>query len=492
MVVKVNYVCNSCGYESSKWYGRCPTCQNWNTFAEFRQEDKKTSRKLELRDVRFEKASEIKTSFKTRLSTGFEEFDRVLGGGIVPGSVVLLSGDPGIGKSTLLLQVALNVAGFSTVSHGDRLSPALKNRRNTPKNLTSRLNSPELRLDPRLTGQAQNRTDNKSSRNVFYITGEESTDQVRMRMARIINDKELIEKELFVISATNVDAITALLNKENPSLVIIDSIQTMESSDFPGFPGSMPQIRNATSSFISYAKKNGIPVFLVGHVTKEGIVAGPMLLSHMVDAVIYLEGEKLSETRIIRAFKNRFGDASEVGIFVMREKGLVEIKDASNYFVHENKPIPGSCVAVIMEGTRPILVEIQALVVSSNLSFPRRVINGLPDRRVELLLAVLQKHVKIPVDRMDVFVNIVGGIKVLENASDLAVCLAVISSFKNKSLHSFAAVSEVGLLGELRNVMNLDKRVIEAKKFGFKNVLTPKEYKSLNEVVYKLWQNNQN
>ena len=275
-----------------------------------------------------------------------------------------------------------------------------------------------------------------------------------------------------------------VLSKEKPTLVIIDSVQTMESKEFPGFPGSIPQIRNATSSFVSFAKKNQIPVFLVGHVTKEGIVAGPMLLSHMVDAVLYLEGEKLSETRILRAFKNRFGDATEVGIFIMKEKGLLEIKDASSYFMDKkNEKVPGSCIAVVMEGTRPMMVEVQALVVPSGLSFPRRVVNGISEKRVELLLAVIQKHVKIPVDRADVFVNVVGGMKILENASDLAVCLAVVSSFKNKPLGSTAAVSEIGLLGELRNVSNLEKRMSEARKFGFKNVLTFKDFKFLNEVI---------
>ncbi|OGH11760.1 MAG: DNA repair protein RadA [Candidatus Levybacteria bacterium RIFCSPHIGHO2_01_FULL_36_15] len=437
MASKLRFVCNVCGYESGKWYGRCPSCSNWNTFAQFKVEDKKRTSYAHSDEVAIslEKAYHIKTSSNSRVSTGFEEFDRVLGGGVVLGSVILLSGDPGIGKSTILLQLALNVS-------------------------------------------------NMASRKVLYITGEESSDQVKMRIERLINVKDLEKRNLFIISATNIDQVLEVLSKEKPTLVIIDSVQTMESKEFPGFPGSIPQIRNATSSFVSFAKKNQIPVFLVGHVTKEGIVAGPMLLSHMVDAVLYLEGEKLSETRILRAFKNRFGDATEVGIFIMKEKGLLEIKDASSYFMDKkNEKVPGSCIAVVMEGTRPMMVEVQALVVPSGLSFPRRVVNGISEKRVELLLAVIQKHVKIPVDRADVFVNVVGGMKILENASDLAVCLAVVSSFKNKPLGSTAAVSEIGLLGELRNVSNLEKRMSEARKFGFKNVLTFKDFKFLNEVI---------
>lgn len=437
-MVRTNYVCNVCGYETQKWYGRCPSCSNWNTFAEFRLEEKKGSGKisdLEEEKIIMERAYDIKTSGTNRISTGFDEFDRVLGGGIVLGSVVLLSGDPGIGKSTLLLQLALNISS----------------RKNTK---------------------------------VLYVTGEESADQIKMRMERLTDTKNLKEKNLFVVSATNIDNILGTLKKEKASLVIIDSIQTMESREFPGFPGSIPQIRNATSSFVSFAKRNQIPVFLVGHVTKEGIVAGPMLLSHMVDSVLYLEGEKLSETRILRAFKNRFGDSTEVGIFIMKEKGLLEIKDTASFFMDKkNEKVPGSCITVIMEGTRPIMVEIQSLVVPSSLSFPRRVVNGLNSNRVELLLAVIKKHIRLPVDRTDVFVNVVGGMKILENASDLAVCMSVVSSYKNKPLPSTVSISEVGLLGELRNVANLGKRVIEAKKFGFSNILTFKENRFLNEVI---------
>jgi DNA repair protein RadA/Sms len=263
----------------------------------------------------------------------------------------------------------------------------------------------------------------------------------------------------------------------------------MAADTLPGFPGSLPQIRHSTSRIVSYAKRNSVPVFLIGHVTKEGVVAGPMLLSHMVDCVLYLEGSATGETgtKILRSFKNRFGDTSEVGIFMMSERGLVEVGDTSNYFRDASrKAVPGSCLTVIMEGSRPIIVEIQALVVPSNLSFPRRVANGISERRLELLLAVIQKHLKIPVDRHDVFVNVVGGLKITETASDLAVCLAVLSSYKNRSMNGIVALAEVGLLSELKSVLNQSARIKEAKKLGYKNVATSDRFGYLSDIIKSL------
>jgi DNA repair protein RadA/Sms len=266
--------------------------------------------------------------------------------------------------------------------------------------------------------------------------------------------------------------------------LIVDSIQTVESEDANGFPGSIPQLRYSTQRLVNFAKKSHTPVFFIGHVTKEGTIAGPQLLAHMVDCVLYLEGESLTGTRILRSLKNRFGDTSEVGIFVMEEKGLVEITNVKDFFLGTSQDnVPGSCVTVVMEGSRPLLVEVQALTVPSNLAFPRRVAQGVSEKRIELLLAVLNRHGKISTDKYDVFVNIVGGLKLSETASDLAICLAIASSIKSVSLKSTVAIAEVGLLGETKSVINLDKRVKEAKKMGYKRVITFQEAAYLKKAL---------
>jgi len=433
------YVCSACGYEASKWYGKCPNCGNWNTFEEIKlsliaPKGKTTTSTYTSQP---QKLSDIADRTQSRVSTTFEEFDRVLGRGLVQGEVVLLSGDPGIGKSTLLLQLAM----------------ALSKRQN---------------------------------KSVLYVSGEESVDQIKLRALRI-STSNISEHDLYIVSSDNVDDVLQLVEKTKPSLLIVDSIQTMQSEQVGGFPGSLPQIRHATGQLVRLAKAYTIPTLLVGHVTKEGDVAGPMLLSHMVDCVLYLEGDRMIGTRILRAFKNRFGDVSEVGIFVMEEKGLVEVKDASSHFLDKNRPAsPGSCIAVVVEGTRPILVEVQALCVPSSLAFPRRVVNGIPQNRVELLLAVLQKSVRLPVDKMDVFVNVVGGFKIQENAADLAVSLAISSSLRGRALPQVAAIAEVGLLGELRNVLLFDRRISEAKKFGYKKIVNFPDFKTVSDVVKSL------
>jgi DNA repair protein RadA/Sms len=435
MAIKSAFVCEKCGYESSKWLGRCPECSTWNSFTEITvKEAPVKSKKLVQLATSASPVSlnKVKSVASTRLSTGFAEFDRVLGGGIVAGSAILLSGDPGVGKSTLLLELAINIAK--------------KNK-------------------------------------VLYITGEESESQVKLRAERI---SAKLSDNLFIFSNGDIEQVNAAAEKIKPALLIVDSIQTMSTEELAGFPGSLPQIRHATSRLVSYAKRNAVPVFLIGHVTKEGVVAGPMLLSHMVDCVLYLEGSDKAETgtKILRSFKNRFGDTSEVGIFAMEEKGLVEITDTSNYFRdNSNKTVPGSCLSVVMEGSRPIIVEIQALVVSSNLSFPRRVASGISDKRLELLLAVIQKHLKIPIDRHDVFVNVVGGLKITETASDLAVCLAVLSSYKNKSTGGLVAIGEVGLLSEIKSVLNQSARVKEAKKLGYKKIATNGPFSFLSDII---------
>jgi len=454
MAVKTAFICSNCGYESGKWYGRCPDCSSWNTLQEVIVQ--KISKNANIIDLGTSAAplriSEVKTSNFRRISTGFLEFDRVLGGrdescGIVPGSVILLSGDPGVGKSTLILEVALNIAGSSW----------------------------------RLAGRNLKNQEPKPKRQVLYITGEESENQIKLRAERIGKNKDM--ENLFIFSTGDIDLAIASCEKIAPDIVIVDSIQTMSSQSFPGFAGSLPQVRHATSRLVSYAKKKGTPIFIVGHVTKEGVVAGPMLLSHMVDCVLYFEGENLTGTRILRAFKNRFGDTSEVGIFNMEENGFSEV-DTSKFFMDQgNLKVPGSCLTVLMEGARPIIVEIQGLVVPSNLSFPRRVSNGFSSSRLELLLAVIQKHLKLPFERIDVFLNVVGGLRITETAADLAVCMACISSFKNKPLGSIIAVGEVGLLGEIKDVLNLKLRLKEAKKLGFKRTVSNENYKFLNDII---------
>jgi len=442
-MAKTKFVCESCGYETGKWYGKCPECNSWNTLTEVVLEDKKGqystfSSKTSLVP---QKIGAIKSIKEKRLYLHFEELNRVMGGsdlpsggGIVPGSVTLISGDPGVGKSTLLLQVALFLS--------------------------------------------------QEGKKVLYVTGEESETQVKMRAERIMGSEKLQKHELFITSTTDIDSVLVLAHSKRPDLLIIDSIQTMQTSGLSGFPGSIPQIRYCTSRLVALAKREQIPVIMIGHVTKEGMVAGPMLLSHMVDTVLYLEGELMTGTRILRSFKNRFGDTSEVGIFIMEEKGMVELKDASLFFTNKNnQSSPGSCLTVIMEGSRPLLIEIQALSVPSTLSFPRRVSTGISEKRLELLLAVIQKHAKISIERMDIFVNVVGGLKIQETASDLAVAMAIISSFKNMALKTSAFIAEIGLLGELKHVVNLEKRIKEANKFGAKNVITAKNAKSLSEAI---------
>ncbi len=435
------FVCNECGYESGKWYGKCPECAAWNSFTQVAQADVKATRSSSRTVIAPQNIGKIQSVAEKRTSTGYAEFDRVLGGrednvGMVPGAVMLLSGDPGVGKSTIMLQLALHLATLG--------------------------------------------------KTVVYVTGEESESQVKMRAERITSAKALGALPLFILATTDIDAAIESATQVNPDLVIIDSVQTMVSQELTGFAGSIPQIRYTTSRLVSFAKGKNIPVYLIGHVTKEGMVAGPMMLSHMVDTVLYLEGELLTGTRILRAFKNRFGDTSEVGIFLMEENGLVELSDAASFFVDKKDgTVPGSCITVVMEGSRPLLVEIQALVVPSNLAYPRRVANGIAEKRLELLLAVLQKHARVPVDRMDIFVNVVGGLKIQEPAVDLAVCLAIASSHRGKSLKSTVAIAEVGLLGEIKHVVNLEKRIKEAQKFGFKRVVSAKDGQFLNSIVQK-------
>ncbi len=454
---QISFVCQECGYDSPQWLGKCPECGNWNTFKEFKTQNAKvkngqgTLSRIGSREVpKPEPLRQVSLSPKDRTSSGFTEMDTVLGGGIVAGSATLLAGDPGIGKSTLLLQLCLNLANG------------------------------KWDMD---NGQDAGEKKSPIARTVLYVSGEESKDQVAMRAMRLLANQDLPEN-LLLLSLTDVDQIVQIIEETKPDFVVIDSIQTVESESAGGLSGSVSQIRYATSSFIRVAKTLNIPVVLVGHVTKEGMVAGPMVLSHMVDVVLFLEGEKLTKTRILRSLKNRFGPVDEVGIFLMEGEGMVEVRNPEQIFLSsEQQNVPGSVLVVIMEGTRPFLIEIQALVVYSKFPMPRRVASGIDNRRLELLLAVLQKHAKLPLENCDVFVNIAGGIKVQDPAVDLGVCLAVYSSLKNKALGKTVGIAEVGLLGELRKVSMLEKRLREANKLGFKTVITAQENKTLMDVL---------
>ncbi len=434
---ETSFVCQECGYDTPKFLGKCPECGMWNTLKEIKvgpvlKSSSTFSSSTE--PFKVKKLSEILQEDMKRSLTGFSEMDNVLGGGIVPGSVILLAGDPGVGKSTLLLQMALNLSS--------------------------------------------------KGKNVLYVSGEESEQQIKLRAIRLT--KNMKNDSLFLASLTNTDEIVSLIEREKPALVIIDSIQTMESENLTGLSGSVGQIRYGAGQFIRAAKTLNIPTILVGHVTKEGMVAGPMVLSHMVDTVLFLEGEKNTGTRILRSLKNRFGPVDEVGIFAMQEGGMEEVLNPEHLFLNKGNNAPGSVLVANMEGTRAFLVEIQALLVFSKLPMPRRVSAGFDYKRLELLLAVLQKHARLPVEQMDVFVNVAGGLKINDPGCDLGVCLAILSSIKNVNLSRVVGIAEVGLLGELRTPPFLEKRIKEAKKLGFTKIITPKDYKTIDEVVRML------
>lgn len=426
------FFCQSCGNETSKWSGQCPACKEWNTLTE-ELVQKSSSVKSVKRAAEAEpmKLSGIQTSETDRTHTDIQELDRVLGGGIVQGSLILVGGDPGIGKSTLLLQVCKKL------------------------------------------------TDQK--RKVLYISGEESLQQIKLRAKRIgeINDF------LLLLCETNLEIIQEVIKKINPEVVIIDSIQTMYREEISSSPGSVSQVRESTSLFMQIAKGLGITIFLVGHVTKEGVVAGPRVLEHMVDTVLYFEGDRHAAYRILRGVKNRFGSTNEIGVFEMRETGLEEVSNPSEFMLN-GKPegASGSVVACSMEGTRPILIEIQALVCQSNLAMPRRTAAGTDYNRVNLLMAVLEKRLGLHLSACDAYVNIAGGIKMNEPAIDLGIVLAVVSSYKDRPIdEKTITFGEVGLSGEVRAVSMPEQRVQEAKKLGFNTVIMPKvSLKSVEKI----------
>ncbi len=421
---KTVFFCKECGFESSKWVGQCPGCKAWNTFTEEPVVKKSASSMAVTKGLKRaepESLSQVLTEDSERKLTGIEEFDRVLGGGIVKGSLVLVGGDPGIGKSTLLLQVC--------------------------KQLVER--------------------DTK----VLYISGEESLRQIKMRAERLGSFKG----DLLLLAETNLDLITDTITRVMPQVMVVDSIQTMFREEITAAPGSVSQVRETTGALMHIAKGMGITVFIVGHVTKEGVVAGPRVLEHMVDTVLYFEGENTASYRILRAVKNRFGSTNEIGVFEMKNSGLSEVTNPSEYML-KGKPEdePGSVIAASMEGTRTILVEVQALVCQTNFNMPRRTAAGTDYNRVNLLMAVIEKRLGIQLSFCDAYINVAGGMRINEPALDLAIVLAILSSYKNKALSSRTiAFGEVGLTGEVRAVNLAEQRVADAAKLGYEVCILP-------------------
>ena len=428
---KTAFFCQNCGYESAKWMGQCPACREWNTFVEEPTASKTSAGNQGIgshsaagrKPVHL---TEISTGKEERIPTGIGELDRVLGGGIVPGSLPLVGGDQGIGKSTLLIQVCRNLA--------------------------------------------------MSGNSVLYISGEESLRQIKLRAERIGEFNENLQ----LLCETNLETIREVIERKKPDMVVIDSIQTMFHEDISSAPGSVSQVRESTNILMQIAKGQGVSIFIVGHVTKEGNVAGPRVLEHMVDTVLYFEGDRHASYRILRAVKNRFGSTNEIGVFDMRNTGLEEVKNPSDFMLYGKPNVTsGSIVACSMEGTRPILVEIQALVCQSNFGIPRRTAVGTDFNRVNLLMAVLEKKVGIHLAACDAYVNIAGGMKMTEPAIDLGISLAVVSSCKDIIIpDSMIAFGEVGLSGEVRAVSMAGQRVAEAKKLGFDTVILPEVCKS--------------
>jgi DNA repair protein RadA/Sms len=431
--IKTVFFCQSCGYESSKWMGQCPGCKQWNTFVEetVKPAAKATgaAKSSAIGGGQYTKPqtlSEIVMTNEDRFDTHIEELNRVLGGGLVKGSLILVGGDPGIGKSTLLLQVAGNLSG--------------------------------------------------DKREILYISGEESLRQIKLRANRIGEFSDTLK----FMCETNLSNIEEAITKDKPEVIIIDSIQTMFNEEVSSAPGSVSQVRESTSVLLRIAKSMNISIFIVGHVTKEGQVAGPRVLEHMVDTVLYFEGDRHASYRILRAVKNRFGSTNEIGVFEMQEKGLMEVTNPSEFML-DGRPVDasGSIVTCSVEGTRPILIEVQALVCRTNFGFPRRQANGTDYNRVNLLMAVLEKRIGLQMADYDAYVNLAGGMKIAEPSLDLGICLAIISSFKNKPVSADTiAFGEVGLSGEVRSVNMAEARVQEAKKLGFKTCIVPKALES--------------
>ena len=424
------FVCSSCGNESAKWLGKCPACNEWNTYYEEKVVKEKSTGNKFLAKAETLKLKEVETNKYERYKTGYEELDRVLGGGLVQGSLVLIGGEPGIGKSTLILQICDKV----------------------------KVDGP-----------------------ILYVSGEESGSQIKMRADRLKIDNE----NIYFLGETSMQLIDESIEKIKPGLVIIDSIQTIYSDDITAAPGSVSQVREVTSKIMMTCKKQNITTIIIGHVTKDGNIAGPRVLEHMVDTVLYIEGERYFSYRVLRGVKNRFGSTNEVGLFEMREEGMVEIDNPSDIMISDRDGNPsGSVIVATLEGTRTMLIEVQALVTPTAFGMARRTGIGVEFNRLVLLLAVLEKKAFLPLSNQDAYVNVVSGIKLDEPAADLAIALAVASSFKNVSISKdLVAIGEVGLTGEIRSVSSIEKRVKEAERMGFSQCLVPES--SRKQIKYK-------
>ncbi|MCI8655426.1 MAG: DNA repair protein RadA [Clostridia bacterium] len=431
---KTIFVCNECGYETAKWIGKCPACNSWNTFFEQKVEKYTETNKLERKVETTPKPLNTYIGQETlRTSTGFSELDRVLGGGLVKGSLILLGGEPGIGKSTLILQLCNKVKGEGKV---------------------------------------------------LYVSGEESAEQIKLRADRLnINNDEIL-----FLGETNIESVNNSIVELNPKLVIIDSIQTMFSEDLTAAAGSVSQVREITAQIMRICKSRGITTIIIGHVTKDGNIAGPRVLEHMVDTVLYIEGERYFSYRIIRSVKNRFGSTNEIGMFEMKQEGMCEITNPSEVLISERDDNPaGSCIISTMEGTRPVLIELQALTSQSVFGFPKRTANGVDYNRLALLIAVLEKKVGLSLGSQDVYLNVVGGMKINEPSIDLGIICVSASSYKNISIPKDTVImGEVGLTGEVRRINLIEKRLKEAEKLGFKTCIIPESNKKGLKDEYKL------
>jgi len=419
------FECQACGYQTSKWMGKCPNCGAWEQIVELSKSQIESLENISKTMDNFEKAvsiTEVKEENFTRYSSGSKELDIVLGGGIVPGSLVLIGGSPGVGKSTLLLKIAGNLA--------------LKNKK------------------------------------ILYVSGEESKSQLKLRANRL----DVNHPNIFLLTEIELENILNEARSSNYDAIIIDSVQTIYSSKLTAAPGSVSQVREITFELMRYAKENSIAIFIIGHITKEGSIAGPRILEHMVDTVLYFEGDASKELRLLRGFKNRFGSTSEVGIFEMSSKGLISANDISKKFFTRENQAAGSAITVAMEGTRPIILEVQALVSESNFPNPKRSATGYELNRLNMLLALLEKKLDIPLNHYDVFINISGGIKITETACDLAIIAAILSSFRNRPLSKDTVfLGEITLIGNIRDIFNLDMRLKEAAMQNFTKAIVPRK-----------------
>jgi DNA repair protein RadA/Sms len=424
---KTRYVCQSCGAQYPRWSGRCEGCGEWNTLTEevVKSESKGKGARAGTSSSVPVPITQVDATTDTRMRTGLRELDRVLGGGIVPGSLILLGGDPGIGKSTLMMQVC---------------RPSIGQTGELPA--------------------------------ILYVSGEESLRQIKLRAERL----HVLSDRFFVLAETNVSDVLAAIRTHSPGLVIVDSIQTMYRDELESAPGSISQVRECTSLLLHEAKSTNIPMFIIGHVTKDGLIAGPRVLEHMVDTVLQFEGDHHHAYRIVRGIKNRFGSTNEIGIFEMREDGLHEVSNPSEVFLSDrSRGISGSCVSASIEGTRALLIEMQALVTPSNYGMPQRTVTGIDGKRLSLLLAVLEKRFGLRTGQYDVFANVAGGLKIDEPAIDLALAAAIVSSARETAIdHGTVVVGEIGLGGEIRSVSHLEKRIMESEKLGFKRIVVPK------------------